>query len=125
MKIDNLWILNKDRLVLFQQAQLGKIGGQSFGYFISAIYTFAKQIYDKGMQGFELGNTIYFCKRDQDLLFIANTTNNTNRRDTYIELEKVAKLFFETYPSSEISKWRGDILVFQDFAKKIQEKLLK
>lgn len=120
MHLKNIWILNRAGLVLFQQALLFKMDKQSVGFFVSAIYSFARQIYAKGVGGFEVEGMNYFAKIEKDLLFVASTPVSEDKIEANAEFEQIIPLFFNSFPEKKIKNWTGDITAFKEFGKIIE-----
>jgi hypothetical protein len=121
--IRDIWILFQGGTVIFQRTYGNQIDAQLFGGFMSALNTFAQQIYDKGLSGFELGNLVFFCKKEKDLLFIINTDKKANKKQVYSELEILINKFVKSYPPEIFNNWKGDVSIFENFKNKIEESL--
>jgi hypothetical protein len=101
---------------MFHQSDHNDSEADLFGSFMSALYTFSSQIFEKGLSGFDLENSRYLTKKQNDVLFIATCDSKLNQKQVYKEFQSIISIFFKTYSPDQISNWTGSSSVFENFS---------
>ncbi len=121
--IQDLWILQKQGVVLFERVFDQRMDAQLFGSFISALNMFAMNLDKDGLSNFELSNKRFIIAEKNGLLFITNCSLKTKVKDTQVELQKIVKKFFDLYSKEQVDNWDGNTTMFDDFSNKIEDSL--
>ena len=111
-----------DGTVLFKRVFEEKLNEQLFGGFMSALETFASQLDDHGLSSFEIGQKKFILKKHDNIYFVANFDKKVNPKKAASELEHVADEFIAAY-EVELLSFRGNVEIFKDFERKIQDSL--
>ncbi|MBY9007828.1 MAG: hypothetical protein KGD63_13885 [Candidatus Lokiarchaeota archaeon] len=120
--LHDFWIITKNGLVLFNRVYDPKIETQLFGALLSAINTFAEEVSEGSLSHFQLSNKQFVLLKKNDILFIGNSHNKVKKEKIIDELEVISEKFFEDYFHIIVNqKWNGNIALFSDFKKKIED----
>ncbi len=120
--IEELWIFSKDGLPIVDFCKEGNIDKSLLGAFFSAIKSFSKEI----ASGDEL--TSFILKKYKFTLVSALNNNailvcksDPKHKDKKIQklCNVIVRIFEETYDSSDINNWDGDLSFFDDFKDKL------
>jgi hypothetical protein len=120
--LEDIWIMMNDGTVLFKRVFEEKLNEQLFGGFMSALETFASQLDEHGLSSFEIGQKKFILKKHDNIYFVANFDKKVNTKKAASELEHVSDEFLAAY-EVELLSFRGNVEVFKDFDKKIQDSL--
>ncbi|MFW9941637.1 MAG: hypothetical protein ACFFFT_11400 [Candidatus Thorarchaeota archaeon] len=120
--LQDIWILNKSGIVMFNRVFNESISSQAFGAMMSALSTFADQLADGGLSNFELNNKRFTIIKKYDLMFIANSSKQFNQKKINRELERVSKKFLKLY-LDKIKDYKGQIGAFTEFEEIIEDSL--
>ncbi|MFX0187244.1 MAG: hypothetical protein ACFE8A_05855 [Candidatus Hodarchaeota archaeon] len=122
--IQDLWILTQTGTVVFKRVFNAKVDAQLFGGLMSALTIFANELTSGGLSNFELSSIKFTIFKSKDFLFVINTTKKYKEKQLQKELDKLAEKFFDKYPLNWFnSRWDGDITIFDDFEKDIEDVL--
>ena len=120
--LQDFWIITKDGLVLFNRVFDPQIESQLFGALLSAINTFAEEVSEGGLSHFQLSNKQFVLLKKNNILFIGNSNTRVKKEKITNELEVISDKFFEDYSYLiENEKWNGNVTLFSDFGKKIED----
>ena len=118
--IQDLWILTRDGIVIFEHIVSEEISPDLFGAMISALNTFAVELSEGGISSFKLQNHQFILIKKEDLIFIAKTLQKYQADKVKDELNELAVRFFNMFPDISFSEWKGvHIEVFQKFKKEL------
>jgi hypothetical protein len=97
-----------------------KINFEMVGGFLSAIETFAQNISNENIQGFEFGeNRIHYKKVNLDdtntIMIIGFASKKEEEKKSNESLEFIIEKFFEAYKKDDILCWDGDVMRFCQF----------
>ncbi|MFX1530630.1 MAG: hypothetical protein ACFFBC_05920 [Promethearchaeota archaeon] len=120
--LQDIWILNKSGIVMFNRVFNESVSPQAFGAMMSALSTFADQLADGGLSNFELNNKRFTIIKKYDLMFIANSSKQFNQKKINRELERVSKKFLKLY-LDKIKDYKGQIGAFTEFEEIIEDSL--
>lgn len=121
--LQDIWILLKNGVVLYQRTFNTDLDPQLFGGFMSALNSFASQLNRDGLSSFEMGNKkFYFLKREQ-LTYIANAGKDVKPKKVMEELVTIADKFENLFPKEIIDTWDGNLNFFEGFQKYIDDSL--
>ncbi|MFX1344867.1 MAG: hypothetical protein ACFFAI_07145 [Promethearchaeota archaeon] len=120
--LQDIWILNKSGIVMFNRVFNESVSPQAFGAMMSALSTFADQLADGGLSNFELNNKRFTIIKKYDLMFIANSSKQFNQKKMNRELERVSKKFLKLY-LDKIKDYKGQIGAFTEFEEIIEDSL--
>ncbi|MHA1370174.1 MAG: hypothetical protein ACTSRA_10720 [Promethearchaeota archaeon] len=122
--LQDIYIINKDGLCLFERHYSEKMDPHLFSGFITALNTVASQLgEEKGLTNFTLGDNKYILIKHNNLLFVGNYNNKVGVKKAYKELEKVVNIFFSVYSFDDIMNWNGDADFFSGFEEHIKDSL--
>ena len=114
--IQDLWILTRDGIVIFEHIVSEEISPDLFGAMISALNTFAVELSEGGISSFKLQNHQFILIKKEGLIFIAKTLQKYQADKVKDELNELAVRFFNMFPDISFSVWKGvHIVVFQKF----------
>jgi hypothetical protein len=121
--LQDIWILLKNGVVIYQRTFNNDLDPQLFGGFMSALNSFATQLNRDGLSSFEMGNKkFYFLKREL-LTFISNAAKEVKPKKVMDELINIADKFEQHYPREIIEHWDGNLNFFESFEKVINDSL--
>lgn len=121
--LQDIWILNQNSgVVLFHRVFDETVDVQLFGGLMSALNSFAEVLSQEGLTSFDLSSKRFSILKKKNILFIGNAPKNIREKKIFEELSNIANKFFELY-SGVLDNWDGDITVFKDFEKKIDDSL--
>lgn len=112
----------QDGTVLFKRVFEEKLNEQLFGGFMSALETFASQLDNHGLSSFEIGQKKFILKKHENLYFVANFDKKVNTKKAASELEHVSDEFLAVF-EVELISFRGNVEVFKNFERNIQDSL--
>ncbi len=120
--IQDLWILSNSGIVVFSRAFDQKVDEQLFGGLMSALDTFAQVLSDDGLTNFELSAIRFTLLKDNNFLFVANSSKKHKERKIQEQLKTISKKFFKKY-KDVLENWDYEVGVFGDFENEIAEEL--
>ncbi|MFX1256376.1 MAG: hypothetical protein ACFFAN_00810, partial [Promethearchaeota archaeon] len=125
--VQDLWILTKAGIVVFSRVFDEKVDEQLFGALMMALHTFAQNISQGGLSSFDISSKRFTILKDyykdEEFLFVANSSNKVKDRKIQEELKKISNRFFEKY-SNILENWdQSEIDLFYDFEKEIEDSL--
>jgi len=121
--VQDLYILTQTGIVIFHRQFDESKKDQLFGGMMSALNSFAEQIATGGLTSFEIGGKRFTILKKGACLFIANSSSKVKEKKVLQELNEIATRFMDLYPEDTIVNWSGDMAVFADFEKKIEDSL--
>ena len=123
MKIlQDIWIVEKSGIVVFHREFDKVVSPQLFGAMMSALNMFAEQLAEGGLSNFELQNSRFTIIKKSGLIFVANSSKKYNQKKVNKELKKISDKFFNLY-SEKLKNFKGQIGVFSNFIKEIEDAL--
>ncbi|MFX0017355.1 MAG: hypothetical protein ACFFAK_15190 [Promethearchaeota archaeon] len=121
--LQDVWVLSEGGIVLYHRVYDEKVDDQLFGSLMSALNTFAEEITNNGLSNFELQNKRFTLLKRRGFLFIANSSKKVKEKKVFVELKSIVFRFFELYPDEILNNWDGDISIFSNFEKEIEDSL--
>ena len=121
--LQDIWIISEGGIVLYHRVFDEKVDDQLFGGLMSALNSFAEELVHEGLSNFELEQKRFTFTKRNGLLFIANSSKKVKDKKVMEELSNIIKRFFELYPKEIFDNWEGDISIFLDFEKEIEDSL--
>ena len=121
--LQDLYIISDGGIVLYHRVFNEKLDEQLFGGFMSALNSFAEELTNEGLSNFELQDKRFTLIRRNDILFVANSSNKTKAKRVIEELESIVTRFFELYSEEILTTWEGNVAIFFDFEKEIEDSL--
>lgn len=121
--LQDVWVLSEGGIVLYHRVYDEKVDDQLFGSLMSALNTFAEEITINGLSNFELQNKRFTLLKRRGFLFIANSSKKVKEKKVFVELKSIVFRFFELYPDEILNNWDGDISIFSNFEKEIEDSL--
>jgi len=109
--------------VLYHRIFNEKFDDQLFGGLMSALNSFAEELTNEGLSNFELQDKRYTLIRKYDILFVASSSNKIKMKKVIEELQSIVDHFFDLYPIEILETWEGDVAIFHDFEKEIEDSL--
>ncbi len=120
--LDDIWIMRREGTVLFHRVAKEKVDEQLLGSFMSAIEDFAKRIAKGGLSSFQMGDTTFVVRKEQDLYFLANCVSNVSLKKAQEALVYLSDFFLSTY-KAELLAFKGNVKPFKGFEKKLKESM--
>ncbi|MFW9989955.1 MAG: hypothetical protein ACFFC3_15005 [Candidatus Odinarchaeota archaeon] len=121
MKIlQDVWILEKSGIVIFHREFDKVVSPQLFGAMMSALNMFSEQLAEGGMSNFELENSRFTIIKQQELIFVANSSKKYKQKKVNKELRKLSDKFFRLY-GEMITKFTGKIGSYSNFINEIKD----
>ena len=121
--LQDLYIISDGGIVLYHRVFDEKLDEQLFGGLMSALNSFAEELTNVGLSNFELQDKRYTLIRRNDILFVANSSNKIKAKRVIEELESIVTRFFELYSEEILTTWEGNVAIFFDFEKEIEDSL--
>ncbi|MHA1192590.1 MAG: hypothetical protein ACTSP9_09885 [Promethearchaeota archaeon] len=121
--LQDLYVISEGGIVLYHRVFDGKFDEQLFGGLMSALNSFAEELTHEGLSNFELQDKRYTFKRKNDILFVANSSKKIKGKRVNEELKSIINHFFDLYPKEILESWEGDVSIFLDFEKEIEDSL--
>jgi len=121
--LQDVWVLSEGGVVLYHRVYDEKVDDQLFGSLMSALNTFAEEISNNGLSNFELQNKRFTLLKRRGFLFIANSSKKVKEKKIIQELKSIVFRFFELYSDEILKNWDGDISIFSNFEKEIEDSL--
>ena len=119
--LQDIWILTRDGVVVFNRVFDETIEIQLFGALMSAINTFVEELSSESLESFEIQDTRYSILKKNEILFIASSSNKFKEKKIHQNLEYIQEKFFELYPDSFFQNWDHDISCFENFKDEIKD----
>ena len=123
--LQDFWILTKSGVAVYQRVFDKKLDEQLFAMLMSALNTFAEEISKGGLSNFELSNKRFSIIQRNSFLFVASSKPKIKGNKVIAELEVISEKFFNLYSEDVLSNWDGDIEMFADFGKEIEDSVEK
>ncbi|MFW9785918.1 MAG: hypothetical protein ACFFFB_26775 [Candidatus Heimdallarchaeota archaeon] len=120
--LQDIWILDKAGVVLFNRVFKESVSPQLFGAMMSALNSFAEHLTNEGLTNFELENKRFTITKRNNLIFVANSSKQFNQKKVNKEIGKISKKFIKRY-SEELKNYQGEIGSFTDFKRYIEDSL--
>ena len=120
--LQDVWILYNSGIVVFYRVFKESVSPQLFGAMMSALNTFSEQLSDGGLSNFELNNKRFAIIKKSDILFVANSSKQFNKKKSNRELEKISKKFLKLH-SKDLEKYQGRTGAFSNFKDEIEDSL--
>lgn len=120
--LQDIWILDKAGVVLFNRVFKESVSPQLFGAMMSALNSFAEHLTNEGLTNFELENKRFTITKRNNLIFVANSSKQFNQKKVNKELGKISKKFIKRY-SEDLKNYQGEIGSFSDFKRYIEDSL--
>ena len=121
--LQDIWILTEAGIVIYHRVFDEKVDDQLFGGLMTALNSFAEELVKEGLSNFELQDKRYTLLRRRSYLFIANSSKKVKEKKVMVELNLIADRFFRLYPEEFLRNWDGDVTLFQNFEKEIEDSL--
>jgi hypothetical protein len=118
-----MWIITGGGIVVFSRVYEETLDEQLFGALLTALNSFAEQIAQEGLSNFELGDNRFTILKRSHFIFIANSDKKIKPRKVLQELRTVMDIFFTVYSKETIDNWDGDISIFSNFERDIEDSL--
>ncbi len=118
-----MWIITGGGIVVFSRVYEETLDEQLFGALLTALNSFAEQIAQEGLSNFELGDNRFTILKKSHFIFIANSDKKIKPRKVLQELRTVMDIFFTVYSKETIDNWDGDISIFSNFERDIEDSL--
>ena len=112
--IDDLWIVSNDGIVLFSNND-HTFDDNLFGAFLSAINSFVKEFSNDMLRNFEISDKRYVLIKEQNLLFVASTSNNVSDKSIKIQMNQIIERFLQLYPQEFFKTWNYNTNEFEKF----------
>jgi hypothetical protein len=123
--LQDVWILADSGIVLFHRVFDKNLDANLFGGMLSALNSFAEEITSsKGLSNFELADKIFVLIKRKNYVFIANAAKKHKIKKLKQELEALIDKFFQNYPEEVLNMFNGDVSLFYNFKKIIEESLV-
>lgn len=121
--IQDLWILAESGVALYHRVFDKNLDPHIFGGLMTALNSFAEQLAKGGLSNFEFGDKRFSIIKKNNLLFIVNSSKKYKPKRVFQELEIIVEKFSKLYPKEFIANFSGDVKVFLDFEKEIEDSL--
>ena len=110
--IQDIWILKDNGKIIFNRVFDEKLNNSLFGNLVTAMDSFAKELEEGDLSNFELSDKRFTIKKENELLFIINTSKKTDDKKAKRDLERISERFLESYPRdiANFEKEIGDLL---------------
>ncbi len=118
-----MWIISDGGIVVFSRVYEETLDEQLFGALLTALNSFAEQIAQEGLSNFELGDNRFTILKSAHFIFIANSDKKIKPKKVLQELRTVMDIFFTVYSKETIDNWDGDISIFSNFERDIEDSL--
>ncbi len=118
-----MWIVSEGGIVVFSRVYEKTLDDQLFGALLTALNSFAQEITHDGLSNFELSDIRFTILKKSRFIFIANSDKKIKPKRVLQELKNVMDIFFTLYPKEIMDNWDGDISIFSNFNKKIEDSL--
>jgi hypothetical protein len=121
--LQDLYIISEGGIVLYHRVFDEKLDEQLFGGLMSALNSFAEELTNEGLSNFELQDKRYTLIRKNEILFVASSSKKIKAKKVIEELQLIVNHFFDLYPKEILETWEGDVAIFLDFEKEIEDSL--
>ena len=118
-----MWIISEGGIVIFSRVYEEMLDDQLFGALLTALNSFAEQIAQTGLSNFELGEKRFTILKRSHFVFIANSDKKIKPKKVVQELQAVMDIFFTVYSKETIDNWSGEVTIFSNFERKIEDSL--
>ncbi|MHA1784497.1 MAG: hypothetical protein ACTSVY_15965 [Candidatus Helarchaeota archaeon] len=121
--INEIWLITRDGLTIFNQRVGTSVNEDVFGGFISAIDNFSKHIGELGCSHIEMDSSRLFINAcdETNIFFVCRSRLDVNRKKVEQYIAEVKKCFLEKY-GNKLKDWNGDTSIFEDVNKIIDIK---
>lgn len=122
--LQDIWIFTETGISVFKRVFDPKqVNEQRFAMFLSAVNSFANQVYAGGISNFEVSDKKFSILKKNNFLFIGNTDPKIKNKKIINELEEISNKFFEIYPKDLLEHWNGDLSLFEHFENHIKDSI--
>jgi hypothetical protein len=118
-EFEDLWIMERSGLTIFEKVSNVAIDGQLFGGFMSAINTFASQIDEKGLSNIHTGKKLIVFHKTDRLVYIAGFDEKIKPKDAQKVIIQIADKFNKMFPPSFFDHWKGNLAPFEQFGEQL------
>jgi len=118
-----MWIISEGGIVIVSRVYEETLDEQLFGALLTALNSFAEQIAQEGLSNFELGDKRFTILKKSHIIFIANSDKKIKPKKVLQELQAVIDIFFTVYSKETIDNWDGDVSIFSNFEREIEDSL--
>ena len=121
--LQDFWILSDGGIVMYHRMYDEKMDEQLFGGLLTALHSFAEELSSEGLTSFDMHDKRFTMKKKNTYLFVANSSKRIKEKKVMAELEKISQKFFNSYSEDILNNWDGDVGIFANFDKEIEDSL--
>jgi len=115
--IDDFWILKDSGIVLFHYQSYDEVDKNLFGAITIALNSYADLLSKGGLSYFQFISKKFTFIKKKDIIFVGKSSIKAKDKDVKRELNEISEKFLEYYPEEFVTKWNGNITIFSDFEK--------
>ena len=121
--LQDIWIITDGGISCFTHVFDKELNEQLFGALLSALNIFAEEVTKGGLTNFEIQDNRFTIMKEKGFIFVSKSSKKIKEKKVNSELEKVKRKFFDKYQGPLLDDWDGDISIFEDFEKSIEDTL--
>ena len=112
--LKDILIITDSGKVIASRITNPQIEDQLFGMLISAVSSYAQEITHQDLKCLEFSNLRFDIKKKNGFLFLVSSSRLIKHKRILRILEHIIELFFQQYPTEELTKWDGSINIFHE-----------
>jgi len=122
-ELQDILIITDSGKVVASKINNTNIDETLFGMLISALTSYASEIYDDKLNGIEFKRIRFdFLKRNK-FIFMASSSVKTNHEKALKILKILSDVFFQRYPKNKLEGWDGSLNIFQELSNDIKKSI--
>jgi len=115
--IDDFWILKDSGIVLFHYQPYEEIDKNLFGAITIALNSYADIPSKGGLSSFQFITKMFTFIKKRDIIFVGKSSVKAKEKNVKQELNEISEKFFGHYSENFLNEWKGNITIFSDFEK--------
>ena len=112
--LEDILIITDSGKVVASKINNQNIDEQLFGMLISALITYAAEIYDDTLNCIEFRKIRFDFIKLNNFIFMASSSTKTKHEKALKILKIVSHVFFKRYTKETLNKWDGSLNIFHD-----------
>lgn len=125
--LKDILIITESGKVIASKITNPQIEDQLFGMIISAVSSYTQGVTHEDLNCLEFSNLRFDIKKKNGFIFLASSSRQIKHKKVLRILEHIIELFFQLYPTDELSNWDGSINIFhelEDYITKTRDELI-
>jgi hypothetical protein len=122
-ELKDILIITDSGKVVASKISNKNIDESLFGMLISALTSYASEIYDDKLNSIEFNKIRFDFLKRNSFIFMASSSVKTKHDKALKILKIVSDVFFQRYPKSKLEEWDGNLNIFQELSDDIKKSI--